>query len=78
MTIPHILAGLVLALIFLGIVCVAFAERAKPTEEDGVTPEAPFLPPNWKPAKPIKRQRYARTPDRILRGIHEREQARHE
>ena len=52
--------------------------RSALTEASPQEAERPALPKNFRPAKPIKRKRAARTPDRVILGIHQREQARHD
>lgn len=70
------IVALVLGVLFL--VCVALVNRVPVSKAPCDCPacnlgsnEAPaFLAP-----KPIKRARAARTPDRVIRGIHEQDQA---
>lgn len=55
--------GLGFALLFL--VAIAAAERAPVTEDDGVTPEAPYLPRDFKPARPLPRRNRGPVADRL-------------
>jgi hypothetical protein len=65
-----ILAIVLMVFCSITLVGIAFAERGPLVEDDQFTPEAPVIP------MPLRKRRYAHTPDRILLGIHQREQER--
>lgn len=67
-------AAVVLGLMLIGFLVKIFVGYMNRLPCEDYTPEKPALPKNFKPAKALKRARPARTPDRIILGIHEREQ----